>query len=100
TATRQSFFSKLSRASDLSWERTDRQSAELADGQRLLANSEFNERPLLMSARTSQITQVGKRKIELSNLSKVLYPDDQIIKAQLIEYYFRIAPTILAQVKG
>jgi DNA ligase D-like protein (predicted polymerase) len=53
-----------------------------------------------MPSRTSQITQVGKRTIELSNLQKVLYPADGIIKAQLIEYYFKIAPTILAQVKG
>src|SRR5687768_8441304 len=53
-----------------------------------------------MPSRTSQIAQVGKRKIELSNLDKVLYPDDGIIKAQLIEYYFKIAPTILAHVKG
>ena len=53
-----------------------------------------------MPARTSQIAQVGKRKVELSNLNKVLYPDDGIIKAQLIEYYFKIAPTILAHVKG
>src|SRR5262245_63115500 len=53
-----------------------------------------------MPARTSQIVQVGKRKIELSNLSKVLYPDERISKAQLIEYYLRIAPTILAHVKG
>ena len=53
-----------------------------------------------MPSRTSQITQVGKRKIELSNLSKVLYPDDHITKAQLIEYYFKIAPTILAHLKG
>jgi len=53
-----------------------------------------------MPSRTSQITQVGKRKIELSNLGKVLYPDDHITKAQLIEYYFKIAPTILAHVKG
>src|SRR6185295_16486463 len=51
-------------------------------------------------ARTSQITQVGKRQIELSNLNKVLYPDDGITKAQLIEYYFKVAPTILAHVKG
>ena len=32
-----------------------------------------------MPSRTSQIAQVGKRKIELSNLQKVLYPDDHII---------------------
>ncbi len=51
-------------------------------------------------ARTSQIAQVGKRKIELSNLTKVLYPDDHILKAELIEYYLKVAPTILAHVKG
>jgi bifunctional non-homologous end joining protein LigD len=53
-----------------------------------------------MPSRTSQITQVGKRKLELSNLSKVLYPGDHITKAQLIEYYFKLAPTILAHLKG
>src|SRR4051812_15113433 len=53
-----------------------------------------------MPSRTSQVAQVGKRKIELSNLDKVLYPADGITKAQLIEYYFKIAPTILAHVKG
>src|ERR1700704_3409442 len=53
-----------------------------------------------MPSRTSQIAQVGKRKIELSNLTKLLFPDDQIVKAQLIEYYLKTAPTILAHVKG
>ena len=53
-----------------------------------------------MPSRKSQMAQVGKRQIELSNLSKLLFPDDQIVKAQLIEYYFKIAPTILAHVKG
>ena len=50
--------------------------------------------------RTSQIVQVGKRKVELSNLNKVLFPDDHILKAELIEYYLKIAPTILSHVKG
>jgi DNA ligase D-like protein (predicted ligase)/DNA ligase D-like protein (predicted polymerase)/DNA ligase D-like protein (predicted 3'-phosphoesterase) len=53
-----------------------------------------------MPPRTSQIAQVGKRKIEVSNLTKVLFPDDHIVKAQLIEYYLKIAPTILAHLKG
>jgi bifunctional non-homologous end joining protein LigD len=51
-------------------------------------------------SRTSQIAQVGKRQLELSNLQKVLYPDDHIVKAELIQYYLRIAPTILAHIKG
>lgn len=53
-----------------------------------------------MATRTTQIVQVGKRKLELSNLQKVLFPDDQFVKAQLIEYYFKLAPTILAHLKG
>jgi DNA ligase D-like protein (predicted ligase)/DNA ligase D-like protein (predicted polymerase)/DNA ligase D-like protein (predicted 3'-phosphoesterase) len=53
-----------------------------------------------VSKRTSQITRVGKRRIELSNLEKVLYPHDHILKAELIEYYLTIAPTILAHLKG
>src|SRR5439155_340978 len=32
--------------------------------------------------------------------TKVLFPDDHIVKAQLIEYYLKIAPTILAHLKG
>ncbi|NJD57480.1 MAG: hypothetical protein FIA94_13915, partial [Nitrospirae bacterium] len=50
--------------------------------------------------RKSQTVSVGKRKIELSNLGKVLYPDDQILKSELIQYYFKAAPTILAHLKG
>src|SRR5205814_1684879 len=53
-----------------------------------------------MPSRTSQIAQVGKRKIEVSNLARLLFPDDQISKAQLIQYYLKIAPTILAHVNG
>src|SRR5215204_2590663 len=53
-----------------------------------------------MPSRTSQIAQVGKRKIELSNLNKVLYPEDGIVKAELLQYYLKIAPTILAHLKG
>jgi bifunctional non-homologous end joining protein LigD len=53
-----------------------------------------------MPSRTTQIAQVGKRKLELSNLQKVLYPDDQITKAEIIQYYLKIAPTILAHLKG
>ena len=49
---------------------------------------------------TSNIAQVGKRKLELSHLDKVLYPDDLILKAELIEYYLKVAPTILAHLKG
>lgn len=53
-----------------------------------------------MSPPSSQIAQIGKRKLELSNLTKVLYPGEGIVKAHLVEYYLKIAPTTLAHVKG
>src|SRR5512132_3424351 len=53
-----------------------------------------------MPSRKSQFVQVGKRQLELSNLAKLLYPEDQVTKAHLIEYYLKIAPTILAHLKG
>src|SRR5688572_8843852 len=43
---------------------------------------------------------VGKRTVELSNLDKVLFPESRIIKAELIEYYLKAAPTILRHIKG
>jgi bifunctional non-homologous end joining protein LigD len=51
-------------------------------------------------AKKAQWVQVGKRKLEVSNLEKVLYPEDAILKAEVIEYYLKIAPTLLNHVKG
>src|SRR3984885_12586624 len=50
--------------------------------------------------RTASKVKVGKRVIELSNLNKVLFPRDNIIKAELLDYYLRIAPTILRHING
>ena len=53
-----------------------------------------------MPQRTSQVVQVDRRQIEISNLTKVLYPEDQITKAHLLDYYLKVAPTVLAHLKG
>lgn len=53
-----------------------------------------------MAKKKSQWVTIGKRKIELSNLDKVLFPEDNILKAEIIEYYLKIAPTLLNHVKG
>ena len=44
--------------------------------------------------------EVGKRVVELSNLDKILYPNDNILKAEIIEYYLKLAPTILNHIRG
>ena len=51
-------------------------------------------------AKTKQTTQVGKHKIDLTNLEKVLWPDDGFVKAELIQYYLTVAPTMIPHIKG
>lgn len=41
------------------------------------------------------LTEVDGRKIKLTNLDKVLYPDAAITKAEVISYYLTMAPYIL-----
>ena len=47
-----------------------------------------------MSSKTAEV-ELGGRRLKLSNLSKVLYPKAGFTKAQVIDYYVRIAPTLL-----
>ena len=51
-----------------------------------------------MSSRPVEILIEGRR-LQLSNLEKVLYPDCGFTKAQVIDYYSRIAPVLLAHTK-
>jgi len=44
--------------------------------------------------------EIGKRKLELSNLEKILYPEAGVVKAEVVEYYYKLAPTILTHLKG
>ncbi len=43
---------------------------------------------------------VGERTLSLSNLDKVLYPEAGFTKAQIIDYYARIAPVMVPHVAG
>jgi bifunctional non-homologous end joining protein LigD len=42
---------------------------------------------------------VGRRRLEISNPDKVLFPDDGITKAELADYYRAVAPVMLPQVR-
>jgi DNA primase len=35
-------------------------------------------------------------KVEFTNLDKILYPEPRITKAQVVEYYIRMAPKMLS----
>ena len=51
-----------------------------------------------MPPRSEVEVAVGDRKLRLSNLEKILYPDVGFTKAQVIDYYVRIAPTMLPHI--
>ena len=48
---------------------------------------------------TNVLVEVEGRRIRLSNLDKVLYPDAGFTKAQVLDYYSRVAPALLPHLK-
>ena len=46
------------------------------------------------------ITEVEGRRLKLSNLQKVLYPEVGVMKAEIINYYISAAPYILKYISG
>ncbi|GAA1959293.1 ATP-dependent DNA ligase [Microbacterium deminutum] len=47
-----------------------------------------------------QVVRVGGRRLRLTNLDKVLYPDTGTTKGEVIDYYSRIAATMIPHVVG
>ncbi|MDR7279635.1 non-homologous end-joining DNA ligase [Catenuloplanes atrovinosus] len=50
--------------------------------------------------RSRMLVEVDGREVELSNLDKVLYPDAGFTKAEVIDYYTRVAPALLPHLRG
>lgn len=48
---------------------------------------------------TEKIVQFGKKKVTLTNLTKLYWPKEKISKGQLIDYYKTVAPFILPHLK-
>lgn len=46
------------------------------------------------------MVRVGERRLRLTNLDKVLYPEVGFTKAEVIDYYTRIAPVLLPHLAG
>ncbi|MDP5185337.1 non-homologous end-joining DNA ligase [Blastococcus sp. BMG 814] len=47
-----------------------------------------------------QLVEIAGRRLAVSNLEKVLFPEVGFTKAQVIDYYVRIAPVLLPHVAG
>jgi bifunctional non-homologous end joining protein LigD len=55
--------------------------------------------PTKTKKRDQEVT-VGNRRLKLTNLDKVLYPKTKTTKAEVIDYYARVADLILPHLKG
>jgi bifunctional non-homologous end joining protein LigD len=49
---------------------------------------------------SSEVVRKGRRTLELSNLDKVFWPDEEITKGDLIEYYREAAPVLVPHLKN
>src|SRR5436305_2067973 len=57
--------------------------------------------PVVLSCSMEKsMLRVGGRSIALSNLDKILYPGGRVTKAQVIEYYSKVAPVLLPHFKN
>jgi bifunctional non-homologous end joining protein LigD len=50
--------------------------------------------------RRDQEVTVGRRKLKLTNLDKVLYPKTKTTKAEVIDYYARVADAMIPHLRG
>jgi bifunctional non-homologous end joining protein LigD len=50
--------------------------------------------------RRDQEVTVGRRKLKLTNLDKVLYPKTKTAKAEVIDYYARVADAMIPHLRG
>ncbi|HXX90901.1 MAG TPA: hypothetical protein VEI83_11845, partial [Acidimicrobiales bacterium] len=53
-----------------------------------------------MSPEKRTLTEVEGRRLSLSNLDKVIYPDAGFTKADVISYYLHVAPVLLPHLAG
>src|ERR1041385_6751106 len=51
-----------------------------------------------MARKTQQLT-IGRRRIEMSNLDKLVYPGPKFTKSELIDYYINVSKYILPHLK-
>jgi len=55
---------------------------------------------LLNPTESTQVKKINKHELKFTNLKKVFWPDDNITKRDLINYYYQVAPYILPYLKG
>lgn len=52
----------------------------------------------MAAPRREQVVEIDDRRLKVTNLDKVLYPDSGFTKAEVIDYYVRVAPVLLPHI--
>src|SRR5579885_143825 len=47
-----------------------------------------------------KVVKIGRHSIELSNMHKIIFPQDKITKGEIVDYYYRIAKVMVPHMKG
>ena len=55
---------------------------------------------MVAMAKASSVVEIEGHELTLTNLDKVMYPEVGFTKAQIVDYYVRIAPYLLPHLKG
>jgi len=65
----------------------------------ITARGPATRKTLLNPSEETQVKKVNGHELKFTNLSKVFWPDEQITKRDLINYYYQVAPFILPYLK-
>ncbi len=71
----------------------------LASKKIIVPTNKKERKTLLNPTDESQVRNMGGHDLKLTNLSKLYWPDDHITKRDMLNYYYRVAPTILPYLK-
>jgi bifunctional non-homologous end joining protein LigD len=69
-------------------------------GKSLIIPAEKKERKTLLNpSDETQVRKINGHELKFTNLSKIYWPDDNITKRDLLNYYYQVAPYILPYLK-
>lgn len=75
----------------------DKENALLKD--RIISTPEHERKTLLNPSEETQVRTVGGHNLKFTNLSKIFWPEENISKRDVINYYYQVSPYMLPLIK-
>lgn len=90
------------RATEVTWEKPTPAEAVTGEtaGLSVIPIPEKSERKTLLNpSDETQVRKIGAHELKFTNLSKVFWPDMQVTKRDMLNYYYQVAPIMLPYMK-